>query len=603
MNFNDKSDTIKYIKNIDNVIDCLDNLYEESDINELQNLINLIKLDDETDFKSVFRNHLLYLINPNEDNTFFDFKKQKNIPILNFVINYAIIQSKKIKISDQDKYIQYTNEKGKSANKNKDYSSKKEIKKSQKIHNKGNSDVKSDIGDSSNESSSMFLSFYKDCSLINESNDTSEIKSEDIKKDSKIKTESQNEKSKKLNIENSTENNLIVNNENITEENKKLLNEHINNDNINNENMNKENKKFNDEKVSFIFKHLFNISTSNNYSLLYNISPNIDKLNSIFGQYDLFTIDSIQMDFQILNIKSIDLLQFLEEIYPGIHNNSKISIGNFHSINDLNELKKSMENSIERFDIIGEIGVNVWNETNKNDQLIKYAKLIYNINYLIKNNANELQYVLDLLNLKSNNKILLMFVSNSEHEIFSKKEKFGVDTLLIYRNKNMMFKISFLENWFKKYEKKGNTNFNKSFLDQFKDIINQPLKSKNYEKVAFKLGEIEKKLKNIKKDLYNYLIKQDNFIEICKGINNSFKSEYKYISFEKFKEIKSKYFNEIIPDSEVILKNNIYIISNQNYEIIKKSFTEKYGNKKLFKYNIFNNIWTNQSIISHIYLY
>jgi hypothetical protein len=252
MNSNDKSDTIKYIKNIDNVIDCLDNLYEESDINELQNLINLIKLDDETDFKSVFRNHLLYLINPNEDNTFFDFKKQKNTPILNFVINYAIIQSKKIKISDQDKYIQYTNEKCKSANKNKDYSSKKEIKKSQKIHNKGNSDVKSDIGDSSNESSSMFLSFYKYCSLISESNDTSEIKSEDIKKDSKIKTESQNEKSKKLNIENSTENNLIVNNENITEENKKLLNEHINNDNINNENMNKENKKFNDEKVIII---------------------------------------------------------------------------------------------------------------------------------------------------------------------------------------------------------------------------------------------------------------------------------------------------------------------------------------------------------------
>ena len=70
----------------------------------------------------------------------------------------------------------------------------------------------------------MFLSFYKYCSLINESNDTSEIKSEDIKKDSKIKTESQNEKSKKLNIENSTENNLIVNNENITEENKKWRN-------------------------------------------------------------------------------------------------------------------------------------------------------------------------------------------------------------------------------------------------------------------------------------------------------------------------------------------------------------------------------------------
>ena len=83
MNFNDKSDTIKYIKNIDNVIDCLDNLYEESDINELQNLINLIKLDDETDFKSVFRNHLLYLINPNEDNTFFDFKIQKNTAYLN----------------------------------------------------------------------------------------------------------------------------------------------------------------------------------------------------------------------------------------------------------------------------------------------------------------------------------------------------------------------------------------------------------------------------------------------------------------------------------------------------------------------------------------
>ena len=69
----------------------------------------------------------------------------------------------------------------------------------------------------------------------------------------------------------------------------------------------------------------------------------------------------------------------------GIYPNSKISFINsnkFFSRDDLIKLKNKEEFINERIDIIGEVGINIFNEDEKNEQLLKYSKLIHNINHL-----------------------------------------------------------------------------------------------------------------------------------------------------------------------------------------------------------------------------
>ena len=48
--------------------------------------------------------------------------------------------------------------------------------------------------------------------------------------------------------------------------------------------------------------------------------------------------------------------------------------------NSLVELRNEYFKSNKRIDVLGELGHNIFNEEEKIDQLIKYRKIIYNIN-------------------------------------------------------------------------------------------------------------------------------------------------------------------------------------------------------------------------------
>ena len=141
------------------------------------------------------------------------------------------------------------------------------------------------------------------------------------------------------------------------------------------------------DTINYIFKLLFKISTSKTFSLMYNVSPEMNNINTIFEKYKLFIIDTIQMDFIIINLKISELIDLLISLYPGIHPNSKISLDinrEFITLEDLNKLKEEMKEKEDKIDIIGEVGINIFNEKEKCCQLLKYEKLFHNLNVLIK---------------------------------------------------------------------------------------------------------------------------------------------------------------------------------------------------------------------------
>ena len=79
-------------------------------------------------------------------------------------------------------------------------------------------------------------------------------------------------------------------------------------------------------------------------------------------------LKGIQFDFIVNDLRISELIKFLIDIHLGIHPNSKISYINsnkFFSIDDLIALKNKEEFINERIDIIGEVGINIFNEDEK----------------------------------------------------------------------------------------------------------------------------------------------------------------------------------------------------------------------------------------------
>ena len=319
---------------------------------------------------------------------------------------------------------------------------------------------------------------------------------------------------------------------------------------------------------------------------MYNLTPDIDKINPIFGKYGLFIIKKIQFDFMIVNLRISDLIKLIIDIYPGIHPNSKISLNilnnNFLSLEELNNLKKQKENDEERIDILGEIGVNIFNEEEKSQQLLKYAKLIHNINQLIQlkesnTKANELTYILDKLHLNGNNKKLLLFMTDGLYSSFINiknnnfleiQKNLNIDSLLVFRDKRDLFRTRLLEKLVKKYKKGENNNFNKDLDKKYEELIKHLFISNNYEKVVKRLSKVAKKIEYIKNDLYKYLIKINDFKELCYEIMKSI-TENENFKMDKFQQIKETHFRNIMSE-DVNPKKNYYIISDKEKNLIKK---------------------------------
>ena len=377
---------------------------------------------------------------------------------------------------------------------------------------------------------------------------------------------------------------------------------------------------FENDSIHYICKKLYSVAKNNDCSIIYNIEPNIENINSIFkGNNKLYTLDKIQLDFIILNLKIADLIEFLIENYSIIHSNSKLEFAfknkKFFTLEDLNSLKEDNKFCEERIDIIGESGVNIINEEEKCSQLLKYSKLIHNINYLIKeNNTEDLINLLDLLYLNSNNKKLILFITNGTHSNFvnSQNNKFlqlqkklSVDSLLIYRNKKLLYRTIFIDKLIKKFIKEGKKIFDDNNEKQFKKIIKESLESPYYEKVVKKLSKIEKKIKYIKTGLFDYFSKKNIFIELCNDVMYTIKDKYiKPLSKENIEMLKNKLdinndfkeFKEINEANSETVDKKIYILNTEkNMEekvekIINKFKENNKNNKNNIKFEFSNDL-------------
>ena len=121
------------------------------------------------------------------------------------------------------------------------------------------------------------------------------------------------------------------------------------------------------DTINYIFEQIYSISSIKDFSIIYNFKPNIATINKIFDKHKLYQLEKIQFDFIIIDLKISDLLKFLKVISPGIHPNSKMSFSFDNKIFNLDELENlsftnENKNTNERIDILGEIGVNIFNE-------------------------------------------------------------------------------------------------------------------------------------------------------------------------------------------------------------------------------------------------
>ena len=472
------------------------------DNDELEDLINLIKLDDNNDFYKAFENQIHNLINSCEINSYFDFK-YTNENILNYILFYLNKENIKIYNTEKkkNKNKEYKNIKSQIVNDIKENINKQNtnnnIDNSYEINNTNNKNyIKKESQSrvsSSRISSSNFFSIGEVSLLSQKSLSNNNLKEE---KKSCPKTESkekkgENEKGKvellkpkeeSLEIKMKQKNDVDLNEKKTKEDEKIKTFQYkdlfVKKDNINFEESSGEKiirffedtsevngNSFEYDTINYIFKHLSSITSDKNFFIINNIYPDMDKINNIFQEFNLPVINKIQFDFLIINLKISDLIKLLIEIYPGIHPNSKIFLNSkdkdFLSLDELNKLKKDKENDEERIDLIGEIGINIFNGKEKSYQLIKYAKLIHNINFLIKKKAKQLPYLLDLLHF-TNNKKLLLFLTDGSYSNFMNiknnnfltiQKNLNIDSLLVYRNKNSLFRTKFLKKLFKKYKK------------------------------------------------------------------------------------------------------------------------------------------------------
>ena len=590
---------------------------EEFDNEEISNIIDLIKLEDNNDFYKAFERQISYFLKLGEDIKIFDFKYQKKLNIFQFFFNYInsaglsiykIKKKEKPKKTIENKTIK-KDEKTNNAELNESITKNKSN--IEHIHNISHklskssfniSHTKSDIRSISESKSlqidSKFFYSFSEKSDLNISSGINGKKEED-KKDNSINVINLQEGKDKLNVfksELSDNANKLDNlNDNSKENNQSTKKEKVIKEiNFSKDEMEKNQIKFYDElsgleggsfeadTIKFIFARLLSISKDKNYSLLYDFKPDKKQLNAIFKRNHAFEIDDIQMDFVILNLKVSDFIELLIDIFPFLHSNSKINFDmkdkNIITLDDLNKLKYIKKDSDEKIDIIGEIGINVFNEDEKCKQLIKYTKIIHNINKMIFDNSEDLPYLLDILHFAGENKKLILFISDSTYSNFknNKNNNFlkiqkilNVNSLLLYRNKNLLFRTKLLKTLFKQFKKEEKQKFNTSLDNEFEKIIKNIFKSNIYEGIVRKLSIIEKKIFNIKNDLYNYAKENNNFKNKCADIIEFIENkEIININMEKYKEIKDKLFKNVMKTG-IEPETKIYIIYEKKMKKLK----------------------------------
>ena len=167
----------------------------------------------------------------------------------------------------------------------------------------------------------------------------------------------------------------------------------------------------------------------------------------------------------------------------------------------------------------------------------------------------------------------MLFITNGSYSDFKniKNNKFlqiqnilSLDSLLLFRNKKSLFRTIFLDKFFKKLKKDWKLLCDGTSDKKFDILIKESVESTFYEKVVKKLSKIEKKLKYIKANIYEYFINKNNFINLCDKIMKTIKKkEMKKISKENFKKVQNLFVEEFNDSIKENLTKKIYIISDE----------------------------------------
>ena len=278
---------------------------------------------------------------------------------------------------------------------------------------------------------------------------------------------------------------------------------------------------FESATIKYMFELVNCISTAKDYDFYTNIKPDIRLIDNIFISYNLPKINDIQIDFAIYNILFEDFLNVLIYLYNNIYNFDHMKKDIFKNIEkvdltQLNELAKEINNKNMRLDIIGEIGVNVFNENNKIPQLLKYETLFKNMKSL-EDKLIECEAVLRQLKMKrKNNKKILLFITdgsfinfmtqkeniNDKIDFESTQKKISLDSLLVYIKPNINSKENYIINnyVFDYYSQKALSNNNskdfiKTIIEAKKKMLLDSIVENKYEKICRGLNRIEKSVK------------------------------------------------------------------------------------------------------------
>ena len=337
--------------------------------------------------------------------------------------------------------------------------------------------------------------------------------------------------------------------------------------------------------IKYIFQLIKCISVKQDFCFYYNVVISPNNLNTVFNKYKLIPVEKVQLDFVISDLKIGDFINMLIYLYPNILNLDNLKKNPFKKEMDFDSLinlRNQYIKSNEKIDVFGEVGQNIFNEEEKIEQLIKYRKIIYNINQLIKINAKEVDEILDKFKMKKNNKKLILFLTNGEYsKIFGKdfsKEKiikaqneYDINSLIIYLNNNINSQErNYIDNLILNYDlSKGKNKFIEQLINLKKQKLTQLKINDKFKSISFKLNNFENKLRAIEKDYASFLKKANKNLMMNELISVFFKNKSainENINF-RFNELEKIKLNESIKfdcEINIILFHQMKVSTNQD---------------------------------------
>ena len=280
---------------------------------------------------------------------------------------------------------------------------------------------------------------------------------------------------------------------------------------------------FKNSTIKYMFEIVNCFATTKDFDFYSNLKPDCKLIDKIFDIHNLPKIESIQIDFAIYNLLLTDFLNVIIYFYNNIFNFEDLNHELFKgkqkiNLDDLKNMRDAPDSQYKRVDIVGEIGLNIFNEDNKVKQLSKYDILINNMNSL-ENNIIEYEAILNQLKIKKRgNKKLLLFLTdgsflnfmeyykgnlNDKNEFALTQKKIKTDSILIYikptnnsRENYIIAKIIY--DYFSKNNKINNngiSSYIQLLINAKKNKLFNSILSDKYEKFSKTLNQIEKSIK------------------------------------------------------------------------------------------------------------